>query len=350
MNKFKYYFILLITTISLFSCSKNKTDENIVVTPPRDYAEQYKTDMENIEEYLKKNYITVVDNAGMPNDQDVTITKIPDGGTQPSIYSYLNNTTFPKLLTRNVKIHDITYKLYYLALRGKVDENVSTDIEKAPTNVDELFIAYKGVYLERKIIETVSTLSTTQFEEHNYPIWTSNFENYIRGWKEILPQFMKGTYTPNNNGTISFNDFGAGIMFIPSGLAYFNNPQGTIPAYSPLIFSFKLMEFQRLDNEGSGTRGAINFVPTPDGIMSFQEDLDGDRYMWRKDELPTGAVNPDDSDKDGIPDFLDIDDDGDNYTTKFEIKNPATGLPFPFTDIPTCASGKKNYLDATCHP
>ena len=61
-------------------------------------------------------------------------------------------------------------------------------------------------------------------------------------------------------------------------------------------------------------------------------------------------INPDDTDKDGIPDFYDIDDDGDNYTTKFEIKNPLTGLPYPFANIPTCTSGKKNYLDASCHP
>jgi hypothetical protein len=42
MNKFKYYFILSITTLSLFSCSKNDTTE---ITPPRDYAAQYATDI-----------------------------------------------------------------------------------------------------------------------------------------------------------------------------------------------------------------------------------------------------------------------------------------------------------------
>lgn len=64
-----------------------------------------------------------------------------------------------------------------------------------------------------------------------------------------------------------------------------------------------------------------------------------------------GVYNPDDTDGDGIPDFADKDDDGDGHTTKLEIRNPVTGLPFPFEDIPTCGiSGKKNYLDETCHP
>ena len=48
MNKFKYYFILLITTVSLFSCSKDNNTAEIV--PPRDYAVQYATDLADIEE------------------------------------------------------------------------------------------------------------------------------------------------------------------------------------------------------------------------------------------------------------------------------------------------------------
>jgi hypothetical protein len=51
MNKFKYYFILSITTLSLFSCSKN--NDTAEVTPPRDYAVQYASDITDIEEYLK---------------------------------------------------------------------------------------------------------------------------------------------------------------------------------------------------------------------------------------------------------------------------------------------------------
>jgi hypothetical protein len=49
MNKFKYYFILSITTLSLFSCSKN--NDTAEVTP--NYAVQYASDITDIEEYLK---------------------------------------------------------------------------------------------------------------------------------------------------------------------------------------------------------------------------------------------------------------------------------------------------------
>jgi hypothetical protein len=51
-----------------------------------------------------------------------------------------------------------------------------------------------------------------------------------------------------------------------------------------LVFSFKLFELQRLDQDG-------------DGIPSYLEDLDG---MVIRRVLATGVLNPDDTDGDGI--------------------------------------------------
>jgi hypothetical protein len=59
---------------------------------------------------------------------------------------------------------------------------------------------------------------------------------------------------------------GAGVMFIPSGLAYYSTGSGSIPTYVPLIFKFKLFAISRLDQDG-------------DGIPSYLEDLNGDGYM-----------------------------------------------------------------------
>ena len=340
MNKFKFYFILIITSITIFSCSKN--DDSATVEPPRDYADQYKTDIEDIEEYLKTNYITVTNAPGQTSDQDVVISKITDATTQPSIMSYLDAPTYPMLKTRIVELHNIKYTLYYLILREGIGQS--------PCNVDEVYSSYRGTYLQRTTTTTppTSTINATEFTNVIYPNEYLSLFTTVRGWKEIFPKFKTGTYVSNPNGTISYNDFGAGVMFIPSGLGYYIG-SGSIPAYAPLVFSFKLYELQRSDDEGTGYRGTSSYIATPDGVFSYQEDLDGDGYVWTTSELPTGATNPDDTDKDGIPDFLDVDDDADNYTTRLEIKNPVTGLPFPFADIPTCTSGKKNYLDASCH-
>jgi hypothetical protein len=70
--------------------------------------------------------------------------------------------------------------------------------------------------------------------------------------------------------------------------------------------------------------------------------------------LPKGEVNPNDSDGDEIPDFLDSDDDNDGFLTRFEIKNLTANpvFTYPFDEIPTCGTsgnGKKRHLDETCH-
>lgn len=329
MNKFKFYFIVSIIAISLFSCHK---DNPTPVEPPRDYQTQYDVDIAAIEEFLTTNYITVTDHPGFVDDQDVVIKKIDNG--QPSIMSYLDAPTYPKLLVRNVSQNNIIYKLYYLVLRPGVGES--------PCNVDGVLASYRGDYLERDATTTI--ISPVKFEEVIYPQTMLSLFSTISGWSEVFPIFKTGTNTINPDGTVTHNDFGAGVMFLPSGLGYYNTGSGSIPSYSPLVFSFKLYNLERLDQDG-------------DGVLSYQEDIDGDGYVYNYKDTFKYPVAPadeiryaDDTDKDGIANFVDVDDDGDNYTTKLEIKNPATGLPYPFADIPTCASGKKNYLDATCHP
>jgi hypothetical protein len=301
MNKFKFYFILLITTITLFSCSKNDDDE--AAEPIRDFQTQYDVEIKDIEDYLRENTISWKNAPGQTSDQDVVISKITDAATQPSIMSYKSNATtgstvFPQLWSKEVKLHDITYKLYYLILRKGVG--------KSPCNVDGVFASYKGTYLSRSSATATPalTFTSTTFEEVVHPREFSNLYSLITGWGEAFPQFKTGTSTINSNGTVTYNDFGAGVMFLPSGLGYYSSGSSSIPAYSPLVFSFKLYEIQRNDQDN-------------DGIPSHLEDLNNDGYVQ---VLATGVTNIDDTDGDFIPDFLDIDDDGDKYTTKLETQ------------------------------
>ena len=319
MNKFKYYFILSITTLSLFSCSKD--EDTAAIAPPRDFAVQYATDLTDIEEYLKTYSFTVLNHPGFADDQDVTFKKIATGGTERSIFSYLDSATFPKLLVKDVKLHDITYKLYYLVVREGVGQQ--------PSNVDGVLTAYKGEYLSRTKVADVETLGATFFEEGKNPQQFFNLPSTIVGWGESFPKFKGGTYSSNPDGTITYKDFGAGVLFIPSGLGYFSQGQNSIPAYAPLIFSIKLYEINRFDSDG-------------DGILNFQEDLNGDGYIYNysnKVNYPTFPADDiryaDDSDKDGIPNALDTDDDADGISTRKEITD-ANGVLIPFASIPSC--------------
>ncbi len=330
MNKFKVYFFLIITTLTLFSCQK---DDPVAVVPPQEYSVQYPKDIEVIEEYLSEYYITVTNSPGVTEDQDIVFTKITDVATQPSIKSYELNSgdTYPQLKNRIVTLHNVPYIIYYLVLRPGSKNATTNKGGETPTNTDSVLTSYSGSYLKQTTTDNVTTVSATAFEEVKYPSSFFSLLGVIRGWSEIFPQFKTGSYLSNNNGTISYTDFGAGVMFIPSGLAYYNSPAGSIPSYSPLVFSFKLYEISRDDTDGDGV---ANYLEDLKDINGYKDNY---MYSFRNTILyptfPEDVIRyADDTDKDGIPNYLDADDDGDNYTTVYEI------------------SKGTNYLDASSHP
>jgi hypothetical protein len=330
MNNFFKFILLFSIGLTVVSCSKSDGP-----VPLRDYAEQYAKDIANIETFMDTHYMTV------NSDQDVEFHLIEGGGET----SIMDQTTYPvqtRLVTVKQNDVDITYKIYYLKLREG-----SGPTSKSPCNVDRVLTSYRGEYIFSSTAQVggvdVTTIKSTEFEELINPQSYFNLTGVIRGWSEIFPQFKTGTYTGNPDGTITYDNFGAGVMFIPSGIAYYSGSTGGIPAYSPLIFTFKLYEIQRVDHDA-------------DGIDSYLEDISSqdnpgvpDGYVY---SMAEGIVNPDDTDGDEVPDFLDTDDDGDFFTTASEIKNPITGEAYPFADIPTCGgtgNGKKKHLDPSCH-
>jgi FKBP-type peptidyl-prolyl cis-trans isomerase FkpA len=107
-----------------------------------------------------------------------------------------------------------------------------------------------------------------------------------------------------------YENYGEGYLFIPSGLAYGNRAQSIIPQNSPLVFKIELHDVNFADHDN-------------DGILSSNEDLDGD-----------GNVKNDDTDGDLIPNYLDADDDGDGILTKDESLTEDTD-----------GDGIPNYLD-----
>jgi hypothetical protein len=415
MNKFKFYFIGLMATVMIFSCEKD--DNTITAAPLKDYKEQYTTENSLINDYLDEYYIFSLDDdfnvsfapliktgkISASTDSEVIkgigtiftkefmvgddIYKNDDGtikigtileinsDTQITLTStsYISTDinspikckvnkesiksqkTFP-LLTREVKFQDVDYVINYLVLRqGSKNPNPNPNViirgGESPCNTDSVLASYSGSYLKETTTTEGTTVSATFFEESKFPSRFLNlFPNAlgqveIRGWSEIFPKFKTGWYERNEtNGKISFYDFGAGVMFIPSGLAYYNTGRGDIPAYVPLVFSFKLYEIDRIDTDG-------------DGIYNFQEDLDGDGYMYsytNKINYPNSPVNKDNSDTDDIPNFLDIDDDGDGFSTKLELKK-SNGTYHTFESVPDCAAEldlkkKKRYLSAECKP
>lgn len=287
--------LLAAIVLSVVACKK---DDGSSITPPLPYDEQYLTDKPLVEEYLQTHYIYDVD-----DDFNIDIREI---GELDDVVSIWDQTDYP-LQSKAVTIDDVDMTLYYLVLQQGVGE--------FPTRADAVKAAYKGWLLDG-----------TQFDYTPYPQTFSSLAGTILGWQEIIPFFREGELVdePNSPNPPSYENYGAGVMFIPSAYGYYNATQTGIPAYSPLVFSFKLYEVQLLDSDYDGI---LNKYETEDGIDIWDYDTDGD----------------------DIPNYLDTDDDGDGFTTRQEIMNPATGEAYDFDEIPTCDSGVKKHLDASCH-
>ena len=247
----------------------------------------------------------------------------------------------PELDTIQRKRHDITYTIYYLNLREGSGENI--------TRVDSSFVSYKGFSFTKTTVDAVDTYTQMVFDSKQNPVWLS-LDEVIRGWVEIIPRFKTGTFSSQVDGTISFDNFGAGVIFIPSGLAYFSSGTLTIPSYSPLIFNFKLHNLRRRDHDRDGILSMNEYGP------NFDED----------------AI---DTDGDERPDYIDVDDDADGVLTKTErsftyldgtetktgyypfngalVDDPSTpyddtkGIPSCSNDF-TTATRLRRHLDPTC--
>lgn len=340
----------VVIILSTFSCQNNDT---INTSPPRPYDEVYPEDLAKIEDFLATHYVTV------DTDFNPTFTQIPAGGTQTPI------ANMTELESINREFHDITYKIYYLKLREGSGEN--------PTRVDSTFIAYKGNTFTKNTTNNVVTYSQNVFDQSDTPVWFA-LEDVIKGWGEVIPNFKTGTHVANPDGTVSFQNYGAGVMFLPSGLGYYNTATGNIASYSPLIFSFKLYNQRYRDHDRDQILSKIEYR---------EKEISG-LIDYNKEAL--------DTDGDGLPNYLDVDDDADGVLTKVEIAftymdgtiqktkhypydgatldNPATpyderkGIPRKFTGpiispstLPspqdsdfTASDRLRRHLDKTCKP
>lgn len=323
--------IKIVLVLSLFtgfySC---QNEDSTSATPDRPYEEVYLEDIAEIEDFLHSHYATI------DSEYNVTFTQIPEGSSQQSVWD------MPELVKDyEVELHNISYKVYYLNLREGSGENI--------TRVDSSFVSYKGFSFAKTTVDAVDTYTQTVFDSKQNPIWLS-LDEVIRGWAEVIPKFKTGTFSSQVDGTISFDNFGTGVMFLPSGLAYFSSGTLTIPSYAPLVFSFKLHNLRRRDHDRDGILSMHEYGP------NFDDD----------------AI---DTDGDERPDYIDVDDDADGVLTKTErsftyldgtetktgyypfngalVDDPSTpyddtkGIPSCSNDF-TTATRLRRHLDPTC--
>lgn len=308
MNKF-LKFLPLILLISLVSCKKD--DNKSKAEPPRDRGEVYQENKLEIQEFLETHFYYLAPNPYSPEVTTVRFDTIAgdNSGETPLIDS-------DKLKSKTVTSGDIDYKVYYLQVEKGAEETYQ------PTFADKIVLTYQArTFADDLFDEAISPLVV------DLPQTSSRI--FTIGTVKAITEFKGASdFSENSDGTISYDDnFGIGAVFMPSGLGYFQSPpiSSSLEPYAPYIITFQLYNAIQMDHDG-------------DGIPSYMEDLNDN-----------GFLGDDDTDKNGVPNFLDPDDDGDGVPTRDEIiiNEPEDGIITPddieFPDSDN--SGIPDYLD-----
>ena len=257
MNKF----IFAISTMGLLFAVSCKKNENSNVTPPRDVTEVRNENNQSIETFLKTHTYTFSATTTISE----TVTFETTSNTTASIF---NDSKLKRL---ELDVYDanntlVRHTLYYLILQ----EGTGT----TTTIADSVYVNYKGQLLDLSVFDETTTQSTSNWMDLIGNIVTNKPSGTIRGFREGVAQLRASAtgLTNNSDGTLNApTDGGVGVFFIPSGLGYFNNSQAKIPAYSPLIFTVRLIATRRADHDHDGKPSINEIVRNEYGVVTYPD-------------------------------------------------------------------------------
>lgn len=336
---------LLQAFIALLILNACKPDDGPGTIPVRDAAEVYAEDLVELQSFLDTHFYNYEEFQANPTaDLEVLFDTI----------AAANSSKIPlsqQVETKTLRRSGIDYNYFILRTR-------QGDGDGRATFADSALVSYKG-YLTNK----------TVFDSSTNAIWF-DLPQAIDGFVAGVSEFNDATAAVQQpDGVITFVGSGIGAVFIPSGIAYFNQFRTGIPSYSPLIFTFKVRKVVETDHDGDGILSKYEDLNGDNSVRtSLGDNTDGDvnpgfNYLDADDDgdgIPTifenadpnGDGNPDDAedlDGDGIPGYLDADEtnldlDGDGVLTRFESPDPnGNGNPSDAQD--TDNNGIPDYLD-----
>ena len=316
--KLKLYFLLIAVLLIGYSCGDDD-DDGLVEVPEADRTEQQVIDNDSLVNFLQTHYIdeSLLMNNSEVSFNDIEITELPDDGELPNPDDNTLLIDLVEVLTTTY--FDAEYEYYILKINQGGAEN-------SPNFSDKVRVSYEGTLMDDTVFD--SSVTPVDFD----------LTSTIAGWGRVLPEFNNAEgFTINSDGTVTYNNPGIGVMFLPSGLGYFSAAAGTVPVYSNLIFKFKVFQSEVNDHDF-------------DNVPSHLEDINGDYDLTN-----------DNSDDDTFADFVDSDDDNDGTLTIDEDLEPDSDLTVdrdgdgdPTNDIgdgdptndDTDGDGIPNYLDS----
>ena len=277
--KLKLYILLIAVLLIGYSCGDDD-DDGLVEVPEADRTEQQVIDNDSLVNFLQTHYIdeSLLMNNSEVSFNDIEITELPDDGELPNPDDNTLLIDLVEVLTTTY--FDAEYEYYILKINQGGAEN-------SPNFSDKVRVSYEGTLMDDTVFD--SSVTPVDFD----------LTSTIAGWGRVLPEFNNAEgFTINSDGTVTYNNPGIGVMFLPSGLGYFSAAAGTVPVYSNLIFKFKVFQSEVNDHDF-------------DNVPSHLEDINGDYDLTN-----------DNSDDDTFADFVDSDDDNDGTLTIDEDLEP----------------------------
>ena len=317
--KFKLYILLIAVLLLSFSCSDD--DDGIIELPEADRTEQQVIDNDSLVSYLQSHYVdaSLLSNNPAIFFTEININQLPDDGELPNPDQ--NSLLIDIVETLTTTYFDVEYDYYILKINQGGSEN-------SPNFSDKVRVSYEGTLMDDTVFDSSST-----------PV-DFDLTSTIAGWGRVLPEFnIAEDFVINSDGTVTYNNPGIGIMFLPSGLGYYSAAAGSVPVYSNLIFKFKVFQSELNDhdfdnvpshledinedydltNDNSDNDTFADFVDSDDdndGTLTIDEDLEPDSDLTvdrdgdgdPTNDIGDGDPTNDDTDGDGIPNYLDPDD------------------------------------------
>ena len=274
--KFSAYIFTVITLC--IAC--NDDDDDTIPFVERDRTEQQMADKDSILNYLSTHYYnsSYFETGTNHKYDDIVITELPIGEGVPD-----GNTLLVEAVeTFEIEYLETDYEYYVLRINQGAGD--------APNFTDVIRARYEGFSVASgEVFDGVVTPIELRLQGNGF-----STSGAIKAWQLIMPLFNSAIDFDLDNGSVNYNNYGLGVMFVPSGLAYFSSAT-TGASYDNLIFKFELLQTEVIDHDN-------------DGIPSYVEDLDGNLI-----------VEDDDTDENTFANFIDIDDDGDEVLTINEL-------------------------------
>lgn len=326
-------------SLGLFCMVSCQDDDRLQLAGPiRDPQTQADLDNQKLRTFLSNytfNDIQVSENDNLTH-KDIEFIKIKDDNGMDIPLSSENmevsqgipilQSSFLDSIT-NIQVDNIGHTVYFLKLLEGEGKPV-TIVDPVLTSHDVIDLANEN---ENFLVSEVE-LGNTRIERMT-PVWSNPFNGEfgftdIEGFREVVARFKTAipvvkddvesisdenqrllsqcqVFKNNSNDQLdAFSNtvgYGVGVAFIPSGTAVFQesriNNDGEFRTFQNLIYSFTLFNTEYTDFDN-------------DGIPSLLEMIAAD-----------GSIDPEiDTDNDGLPDYNDTDDDGDERATLLEVE------------------------------